>query len=1282
MYPRHLLLAALALTAQPALADIYDANADTTVLGAIANSDLGQVVADAGDLNGDGFRDLVVGAPRYSNGQNNEGAALVYLGDAGGIDATPDAIYEGGTADLRAGTAVAGVGDFNGDGYDDFIVGVPGDDGAGTDAGVAFLFLGGAVLDANPDGIFGRLQTGATSGTSVAGLGDANGDGYADLAVGSPLFDGTAVDAGRVDVYFGGAAINTTSDGVIQSGMAGLRFGSALSAAHDANGDGYADLLVGTPFFASGQTNEGAVYVYLGGAGTGFNTASDLIIQSNQAEAQIGLALAGLGDVNGDGFSDFAVGAPLFNNASTEGAVFVYHGAATLDGTADATLATALTATNGHGTAVAGADINGDGFRDLLIGAPQADANGGRVRVHLGSRNGLVTTPLLDFARIGGFSERFGQALAGVDGDRDGYTDVVAGMPARDSARGGFSVYRGRQAPRPSTAADAIAAPTQSGAQLGRSVASGDVNGDGFADLAGGAPMYDPTAALASAGRVSLYLGTAGGFDATADAQIDGAIANAQTGYSVAIGDLNGDGFGDLIVGAPILGNGQTAEGRVSVYLGGAGTFDTTADLDIESNSTNARFGWQVAYAGDVNGDGFGDFVVGAPFHDVPGTPSAGRAFLYLGGSTLDGTADLTISASNNGNQLGAAVAGIGDINGDGYSDWAVGEPEHDGNGINSGRMIVYFGSATPDGAGDLVMLGNAASHRLGAQIGAVGDVNGDGYPDFTITSAPPPSFSGEIDLFLGGATPSASAHVVLTETTAPGLGLWATGADLSGDGYSDLAVSTSGQGGSVIVYLGGAGNFNVNADWFFNLTQTSPAFGTSIATTDVNGDGYADLVSGVPQFDASVADTGALHVYLMNYQQAANNGGRGYAPQHFKDATSQLADINTRVVSGVTVAMDAFPWNGRERARLELQVCPVGAAFGDLRCASAISGTWVDTTTAAQGALVTGLINAPASAPERGFRWRARLQYAPWSITAPGITVPVSASRVTPWKRIRGQSEVSDFRRPPSALFSVGGSITGLGTGLTVVLRNAVTGEDLSRSTNGAYTFATAQASGASYNVSVLTQPTGQTCTVANASGTVASANVGNVNVSCTGNTYTVRGSLSGLGAGLSVVLRNTVTGENLTRNADGGFTFATAQATGASYNVSVQTHPTGQTCTVSNGSGTIGTSNVVNVEVACANNPTGFTVGGTLSGLAAARSVVLRNTMTGEDLTRSINGAYTFSTTQLTGASYNVSVQTQPIGQTCTVSNSNGSIASANVSNVNISCVTVDALFANGFE
>ncbi|MCU0756020.1 MAG: M12 family metallo-peptidase, partial [Xanthomonadales bacterium] len=253
---------------------------------------------------------------------------------------------------------------------------------------------------------------------------------------------------------------------------------------------------------------------------------------------------------------------------------------------------------------------------------------------------------------------------------------------------------------------------------------------------------------------------------------------------------------------------------------------------------------------------------------------------------------------------------------------------------------------------------------------------------------------------------------------------------------------------------------------------------------------------------------------------------------------------------------------------------------------------------------------------------------------------------------------------------YTVGGTISGLGTGLSVVLRNASTGENLTRTANGTYAFATAQATGANFNVSVLTPPTGQTCTVANATGTVGTANVTNVNVSCTTNTYTVGGTISGLGTGLSVVLRNASTGENLTRTANGTYAFTTAQATGANFNVSVLTPPTGQACTVANATGTVGTANVTNVNVSCTTNT--YTVGGTISGLGTGLSVVLRNASTGENLTRTANGTYAFATAQATGANFNVSVLTQPTSQACTVANATGTVGTANVTNVNVSCTT----------
>jgi len=168
----------------------------------------------------------------------------------------------------------------------------------------------------------------------------------------------------------------------------------------------------------------------------------------------------------------------------------------------------------------------------------------------------------------------------------------------------------------------------------------------------------------------------------------------------------------------------------------------------------------------------------------------------------------------------------------------------------------------------------------------------------------------------------------------------------------------------------------------------------------------------------------------------------------------------------------------------------------------------------------------------------------------------------------------------------------------------------------------------------------------------------------------FTIGGTVAGLGAGKSVVLLNNG-GDALTRNANGGFSFATALASGASYAVTVGTQPAGQTCTVSNGSGTVASANVTNVAVSCANVPT-YTIGGSVSGLVTGRSVGLLNNG-GDALTVNANGGFSFATALASGASYAVTVGTQPAGQVCTVNNGSGTVASANVTNVAVSCVNM---------
>ena len=250
---------------------------------------------------------------------------------------------------------------------------------------------------------------------------------------------------------------------------------------------------------------------------------------------------------------------------------------------------------------------------------------------------------------------------------------------------------------------------------------------------------------------------------------------------------------------------------------------------------------------------------------------------------------------------------------------------------------------------------------------------------------------------------------------------------------------------------------------------------------------------------------------------------------------------------------------------------------------------------------------------------------------------------------------------------FTISGAVTGLASGQQVTLNNNA-GDPLTVAADGSFSFATPVAFNGSYAVTVGTQPTGQTCTVANGTGAGVTANVADVAVTCSTNTFTIGGTVGGLAAGQQVTVNNNG-GNPLTVTANGSFTFTTPVSFNGSYAVTVGTQPTGQTCSVSNGTGAGVTADISNVSITCSTNT--FTVGGTVSGLAAGQQVTLFNNG-GNAKIVTANGAYTFSTPVNFNGSFAVTVNTQPTGQTCSVSNGSGSGVTANVSNVNISCST----------
>ena len=246
----------------------------------------------------------------------------------------------------------------------------------------------------------------------------------------------------------------------------------------------------------------------------------------------------------------------------------------------------------------------------------------------------------------------------------------------------------------------------------------------------------------------------------------------------------------------------------------------------------------------------------------------------------------------------------------------------------------------------------------------------------------------------------------------------------------------------------------------------------------------------------------------------------------------------------------------------------------------------------------------------------------------------------------------------------TIGGTVTGLSG--TVVLQNNL-GNNLSVAADGNFNFTTPLASGAAYNVTVLTSPQGQTCTVTNGAGTVGGANVTNVTVNCG---FTIGGTVSGLSG--TIVLNNGVDPGTFSVSANGSFTFPTSVGANRSYGVTVQGQPPGQTCSVVNGTGTVTNANITNVAVTCVSNNT-FTVGGTVTGLTngPANPVFLQINL-GTEIKIFANGAFTFPNLLATASTYSVTVSLQPTGQTCSVTNGAGTIVGANVTNVVVTCLT----------
>jgi hypothetical protein len=364
----------------------------------------GYSVSSAGDVNNDGYDDVIIGAPDYSNGQVLEGRAYLYLGSSSGLSASPSWTAEGNRDCAQFGCSVSSAGNVNGDLYDDVVIGAHDYSGGGAGAGCAFLFLGSVSGLTSPSWIALGDQTGEDLGRSVSSAGDVNGDGYDDVIVGAPgyLIDQGA--EGRAFVYLGSvtglsASPSWTADG----NMVLAFFGFSVSSAGDVNNDGFDDVVVGATYYSNGQTYEGCAFLYLGSI-LGLSGSPSWAVEGNMDFAYFGTSVSSAGDVNGDGYDDVIVGAPDYSNGQTyEGRVFLYFGSSSGLSASPSWVAESDQAYGGMGLSVSSAgDVNGDGCDDVIIGAPgYTNGEGAEGRAYLYSGEvqipefGMLLVPLL-----------------------------------------------------------------------------------------------------------------------------------------------------------------------------------------------------------------------------------------------------------------------------------------------------------------------------------------------------------------------------------------------------------------------------------------------------------------------------------------------------------------------------------------------------------------------------------------------------------------------------------------------------------------------------------------------------------------------------------------------------------------------------------------------------------------------------------------------------------------------------------------------------------------------
>jgi len=627
-------------------------------------------LSDAGDVNNDGFDDIIIGAPTQVTGPDTGHVYLYYGGQS--MDNIADVIFTGDFTPVgppsggasNFGLSISGAGDMNNDGFDDIIINA----GSGGK-----LYLGGTDMDNIVDVLFNDL-TGYGTGPIVSGAGDVNNDGYDDVVLGAKV-------AGQAYICYGGDPINNVSDVFIPGWADWDYFGHSVSGAGDVNGDGIDDVVIGSDYQDMGMTK-----VYFGSSPT-MNNIADVEMVGPLWGDRFGYTVSGGGDLDGDGYNDIIVGGigdyTSFSSEDDAGNVWLFYGGNPMDSVAEAVF-TGISGLPyfGHKASHAG-DVNNDGFPDVLVGEPSYYANGyyvGRAYLYLGNTIPDNTPDLVLMSENSSWHHNFGGLVRNVgDVNNDNYSDVILAETNSNDQNRTTYLYLGGEF---MDSIPDLSLPAKiEGHRPDAAAGVGDVNNDGYDDI------------LITNEKAYLFYGGEA-MDNIADVIFDSTDHSAS-----GAGDLNGDDISDFIIG----GYNDDESGIIKVFYGNTSLNNTPA-LILERESWNYYSAKTIAGGHDINNDGYDDIVTSQWFYDKSPEGDEGRVYIYYGGESMDTTADVTITGDSVEMNLGKKVMSIPDLNADGYDEVLISHSRHFGEWGESSELYIYYGGVPMDTIPDIVL--------------------------------------------------------------------------------------------------------------------------------------------------------------------------------------------------------------------------------------------------------------------------------------------------------------------------------------------------------------------------------------------------------------------------------------------------------------------------------------------------------------------------------------------------------------------------------------------------